>query len=48
MKGFTTKELKIKQKLFFKYKEFKPLLTIKQYKIYVEHIDWLIQQMRER
>ena len=40
----TIKETEIKQKLFFKCNEFKPLLTAKQYKVYARHIDYVIRK----
>ena len=43
----TNEEKKIKQKLFFKCNEFKPLLTANQYKVYARHIDYVIRKTRE-
>jgi len=44
----SNKEIKIKQELFFKSDEFKPLLTKEQYKIYVKHIEFVIDFMKNK
>jgi len=48
MEGFTTEELKIKQMLFLRNKEFSPLLTSEQYKVYVKHIEFVIKGLHKK